>query len=144
MPWWIWVLAAFLLLTVEFFSTTAHIGFFAVGAFIVAILVGAGVSIPLWSQLLIFAISSVVLLVFVRPIVVRKLGLNKVPVVDTLIGMRATALEEMGPAASGRAELRGSTWSARNVGPTPLARGQECIVDKVDGLTLYVKSSPES
>ena len=30
----------------------------------------------LWGQLLTFAISSVVLLVFVRPIVVRKLGLN--------------------------------------------------------------------
>ena len=141
MPWWIWVLAAFLLLTVEFFSTTAHIGFFAVGAFIVAILVGAGVSMPLWGQLMIFAISSVVLLVFVRPIVVRKLGLNRTPVIDTLVGESATALDDMGVAATGKAELRGSTWSARNVGSTAVARGQRCVVDRVDGLTLYIRAS---
>lgn len=149
MAWWIWVLAAFLLLTIEFFSTTAHIGFFAVGAFLVAILVGAGLSIPLWSQLLIFAISSVVLLIFVRPIVVKKLGLNKVPVVDTLVGMRAKALDDIAISAGGKAELRGSTWSARNIGAAPLTRGQECVVDHVEGLTLFVKGpeavgSPES
>lgn len=139
MPWWIWVLAAFLLLTIEFFSTTAHIGFFAVGAFIVAILVGAGVVMPLWMELLIFSISSVVLLVFVRPIVVRRLGLNKTPVIDSMIGEQATALGDIGVAADGRAELRGSTWTARNVGTTPLARGQRCVVDRIDGLTLYIK-----
>lgn len=141
MPWWIWVLAAFLLLIIEFFSTTAHIGFFAIGAFIVAILVGAGASMPLWSQLLIFAISSVVLLIFVRPIIVRKLGLNKVVVVDTFVGERATALDDIAVAGNGKVELRGSTWSARNVGATPLNRGQECIVDRIDGLTLCVRGA---
>jgi inner membrane protein len=141
MPWWIWVLSAFLLLIIEFFSTTAHIGFFAIGAFIVAILVGAGLSIPLWSQLLIFSISSVVLLIFVRPIIVRKLGLNKVPVVDTFVGERAIALDDIAVAGTGKAELRGSTWSARNVGAGPLNRGQACVVDRIDGLTLCIRSA---
>jgi inner membrane protein len=141
MPWWIWVLAAFLLLTVEFFSTTAHIGFFAVGAFIVAILVGAGVSMPLWSELLTFAISSVVLLIFVRPIVVRKLGLNKTPIVDTFVGEAATALEDMDVSGNGRAELRGTTWSAKNVGAARVARGQRCVVDRIEGLTLHIRAT---
>ena len=141
MPWWIWVLTAFLLLIIEFFSTTAHIGFFAIGAFIVAILVGSGVSMPLWSQLLIFSISSVVLLIFVRPIIVRKLGLNKVVVVDTFVGERAIALDDIAVSATGKAELRGSTWSARNVGSAPLNRGQECVVDRIDGLTLYIRGA---
>lgn len=142
MPWWVWVLAAFLLLTVEFFATTAHIGFFAVGAFLVAALVGAGAGGPLWFQLLLFSLSSVILLVFVRPVVVRRLGLNKNPVVDPpLDGHEATVLEEMAVAADGRAEMRGSTWSARNVGSTPLARGQRCVVEKVVGLTLHVRAT---
>ena len=142
MPWWVWVLAAFLLLTVEVLSTTAHIGFFAVGAFLVAILVGAGAGGPLWFQLLFFAISSVVLLVFVRPVVVRKLGLNKNPVVDPpLDGQEAIVLEEMAVSGDGRAEMRGSTWSARNVGASPLTRGQRCIVEKVVGLTLHVRAA---
>ena len=142
MPWWVWVLAAFLLLTIEFFSTTAHIGFFAVGAMLVAILVGAGAGGPLWFQLLFFAISSVVLLVFVRPVLVRKLGLNKTAVVDPpMDGGEAFVLEEMAIAGDGRAEMRGSTWSARNVGATPLARGQRCVVEKVVGLTLHVRAA---
>jgi Membrane protein implicated in regulation of membrane protease activity len=141
MAWWVWVLAAFLLLTVEIFSTTAHIGFFAVGAFLVAILVGAGVGGPLWFQLLFFAISSVVLLVFVRPVVVRKLGLSKTPNVDSMIGEEAIALEEMPVAGDGRAEMRGSTWSARNAGVTPLARGKRCVVEKIVGLTLHVRAA---
>ena len=141
MAWWVWVLVAFLLLTIEFFATTAHIGFFALGAFLVAILVGAGVPIPLWAQLLTFAISSVVLLVFVRPVVVRKLGLNKTRIVDTFVGEQAIVLDDLPVAAEGRAEMRGSTWTARNIGVMPILKGQRCIVEKVTGLTIHVRAS---
>ena len=140
MDWWVWVLVAFLLLTIEFFSTTMHIGFFAVGAFLVAILVGFDLNIPLWGQLLIFAITSVVALVFVRPIVVRRLGLSRTPIVDTMIGEEAVATAEIAAGATGKAELRGSSWNARNVGETTLAAGQRCTVERIDGLLLLVKA----
>ena len=141
MAWWVWVLAAFVLLIIEFFTTTAHIGFFAVGAFLVAILVGLNVAGPLWFQLIFFATSSVVLLIFVRPIIVRKLGLSRTPVVDSMSGEHAVVLEELAPEGEGRAEMRGTTWSARNVGQTPLTRGQRVVVDRVVGLTLYVRAA---
>jgi inner membrane protein len=141
MEWWVWVLVAFLLLTIEFFATTAHVGFFAIGAFLVAILVGAGVPIPLWAQLLTFAISSVVLLVFVRPVVVRKLGLSTTHIVDTLVGEQAIVLTDLAVAAEGKAEMRGSTWTARNIGEAPLLKGQRCSVERVVGLTIYVRAS---
>ena len=140
MAWWVWVLAAFVLLIIEFFTTTAHVGFFAVGAFLVAILVSLDAGGPLWFQLIFFATSSVVLLIFVRPIIVRKLGLNKTPVVDSMSGQHAIALEDIAADSDGRAEMRGTTWSARNVGDKPLARGQKCVVDRVVGLTLYVRA----
>lgn len=141
MEWWVWVLAAFLLLTIEFFATTAHIGFFAVGAFLVAILVSVGLDIPLWAQLLTFAISSIVLLVFVRPVVVRKLGLSKTHIVDTLVGEQAILLSDVAVAGEGKAEMRGSTWTARNIGETPLLKGQRCVVEQVVGLTIHVRAS---
>jgi membrane protein implicated in regulation of membrane protease activity len=140
MSWWIWVLVAFVLLTIEFFSTTMHIGFFAVGAFLVAILVGFGAGIPLWGQLLIFAITSVVALVFIRPVLVRKLGLSRTPVIDTMIGEEAVVTAEIAAGATGKAELRGSSWNARNVGETTLAAGQRCTVERIDGLLLHVKA----
>ena len=141
MAWWVWVLAGFLLLIIEFFTTTAHVGFFAVGAFLVAILVGLDAGGPLWFQLIFFATSSVVLLIFVRPIIVRKLGLAKTVVVDSMSGEHAVALEDMAVESDGRAEMRGTTWSARNVGTTPVARGQKCVVDRVVGLTLYIRAT---
>jgi membrane protein implicated in regulation of membrane protease activity len=141
MAWWVWVLAAFLLLIIEFHATTAHIGFFAIGAFLVAIIVGAGIPMPLWGQLLTFSISSVILLVFVRPVVVRKLGFNVTKVVDTLIGEQAVALADLPVSGEGKAEMRGSTWTARNVGETPLLKGQRCVVEQVVGLTIHVRAS---
>jgi membrane protein implicated in regulation of membrane protease activity len=141
MAWWVWVLAAFLLLIIEFFTTTAHVGFFAVGAFLVAILVSLDAGGPLWFQLVLFATSSVVLLVFVRPIIVKRLGLNKTPPVDQIAGEHAIALEAMDAESDGRAEMRGTTWSARNVGATAIARGQKCIVERVVGLTLHVRAA---
>ena len=42
------------------------------------------------------------------------------------------------PGAIGRAELRGSTWSARNLHSAELARGQRCRVERVDGLMLFL------
>lgn len=141
MSWWIWVLIGVALLALEFVSSTMHIGVFAVGAFVTALLVAFGLDIPLWGQLLIFTGVSVVALFFVRPWVVRKLRLNETKSVDSLVGEQAVALDEIGPAGLGKAEMRGSTWSARNVGETALMRGQRCVVAAVEGLVLHVRAS---
>lgn len=140
MVWWIWVLAGMLLLSLEFATSTLHVGFFAVGAFLVAILVGFGWSAPLWQELLVFTVSSLAAFFILRPIAMRKLRLNESPVVDTFIGEQAIAIDEIGVRARGQAELRGSRWAALNVGEIPLTKGQRCIVERVDGLLLHVKA----
>lgn len=141
MAWWIWIVIGFVLLATEFVTTTMHIAFFAAGAFIVGILVGAGVDLPLWAQLVIFTSVSLFAFFFVRPIAVRKLKLDQKKVVDTLVGEQATAMEEIAPQGLGRAEMRGTTWSARNVGETVLNRGQRCVVAGVEGLVIHVRAS---
>jgi membrane protein implicated in regulation of membrane protease activity len=141
MSWWIWVLAGLALLALEFASSTMHIGFFAVGALVVALLVGLGVDLPLWGQLAIFTITSVAAFAFLRPILVRKLKLDFKPQVDMMIGEQAMALDEIAVAGLGKAEFRGSTWSARNVGEVVLTRGQRCVVAGLEGLVIHVKAS---
>jgi inner membrane protein len=140
MAWWIWVLVAFFLLTLEFVASTMHSAFFAAGAFLVALLVGLNVGGPLWAQLLTFTAFSLVTLFLIRPYVVRKLRLSETKVVDTMIGEQAMALEEIPAAGLGKAEMRGSTWNARNVGETALTRGQRCTVQHVEGLMLHVRA----
>lgn len=141
MTWWIWILIGFALLALEVGATTLHLGFFAVGAFIVGILVGLGVDVPLWAQFAIFTATSVFTFIFIRPIAVRKLRLDEKKIVDSLVGETAITTEEIGPNGLGRAEMRGTTWSARNVGETVLNKGQRCAVVEVEGLVLHVRAS---
>ena len=139
MSWWIWVLLGFLLLGVELASTTMHVAFFGGGALFVALLVGLGWNGPLWAQLLVFTGFSLVALLFIRPPLMRKLKLNESQVVDTFVGEQAIATEEMAANAIGKAEMRGTTWTALNVGTSPIAKGQRCTVESVDGLTIRVR-----
>jgi membrane protein implicated in regulation of membrane protease activity len=141
MSWWIWVLIAFAILALEMTAATLHVGFFAVGALVVAVLNAFGVEMPMSTQLLIFTVVSLVAFFFLRPILVRKLKLDQKKVVDSLVGEQAIALEDIGVGGNGRAEMRGSTWSAQNIGETALLRGQRCIVARVDGLVIHLRAS---
>src|SRR5205807_6521985 len=141
MDWWIWTLAAFFFLALEFVTTTMHSAFFAAGAFLVAILVAFHAGGPLWAQILTFTLFSLATLLIIRPIVIKKLKLSETKVVDTMIGERAVAMEDIAVAGLGKAEMRGSSWNARNVGAIPLVRGQHAIVEKVEGLVLHLRAS---
>ncbi len=140
MPWWIWVLLGFLLLAIELASTTLHVGFFGAGAFFVALLIGLGWNPDLWQELLVFTTFSLIALFFIRPVVMKKLRLNETKTVDTFIGEQATAMDDIAANGLGKAEMRGSTWNAQNVGTTPLARGQRARVERVEGLLIHIKA----
>jgi inner membrane protein len=140
MTWWHWVLIGFLLLAVEFASTTMHVAFFGAGALFVGLLVGLGWNGPLWAQVLVFTGFSLVALLFIRPPLMRKLKLNEPRVVDTLVGEQATAMDDIAVQGIGKAEMRGTTWTAQNVGKALLTKGQRCTVESVEGLMIRVRA----
>jgi membrane protein implicated in regulation of membrane protease activity len=138
--WWHWVAAGLILAVLELATPGAFfIVFFGLAAIVVGLLVAADLGGPLWMQLLTFSVlSSVFLLVFRNPII-RRLKLDRgTDEIDNLTGEPATALEDFGPAEAGRVELRGTTWSARNGGTLPIARGTRVPVVAVDRLTVVV------
>lgn len=141
MTWWIWILIGFALLALELTAASLHIGFFAVGAFAVGLLLLFGVELSMAMQLVIFTGVSLIAFFFLRPWLVRKLKLDQKKVVDSLVGEQATAMEEIPVQGLGKAEMRGTTWSARNIGETALNRGQRCVVAAVDGLVIHVRAS---
>jgi membrane protein implicated in regulation of membrane protease activity len=61
--------------------------------------------------------------------------------VDSLLGEIATLSKPLHPGEFGQAELRGTTWNVRNISGAPIAAGQRCIVEQVDGLTLNVRAA---
>ena len=141
MVWWIWVLAGFALLVFELVSPGGfYVFFFGSGALAVGLLAALGVAETLWLQGLLFAALSVVsLLCFRRPILNKMQANAPSGEVDTLVGASAVAQGEIEPGGRGKVELRGSTWNARNSGETPLGRDQSCLVERVEGLTLWVR-----
>ena len=142
MAWWIWVLIAFALLALEMASTTLHVGLFAIGALVVALLDAIGIDLPLTTELFIFTIVSLAALLVVRPILVRKLRLNESKPVDSLVGEIATVTDDViSIAGMGKAEMRGSTWNARNIGSSAVARGERCVVERVEGLVLHIRAA---
>jgi hypothetical protein len=115
--------------------------FFGVGAFASAALCLLVPSDPLWSQALVFSAVSVLSLAFFRKPLMRKFGLDKtVPAHEEIVREIAVPMEDIAPERTGKAELRGTTWNARNNGKAVLSKGQRCRVVKVDGLTLWLES----
>jgi membrane protein implicated in regulation of membrane protease activity len=141
MAWWVWVLVG---LGLFFLEVAAPGGFFAVffgvAALLVGVLTGLGGAGPAWGQWLLFSVLSVLgLLVFRRPLMNKlKLGGRGRPV-DSMVGETAMVLEEVPPGGVGKAEMRGASWNARSTASASLARGRRCLVERVDGLTLWIR-----
>jgi len=142
MMWWHWLLLGLILVALEMAAAGGfYFIFFGVSAIVVALLDLVGAAAPGWLQWLLFSVLAVVSLLFFRNPLMRRLHLSGGATdIDTLSGAIGTVLEEMDPGGSGRVEVRGTTWSARNIGSSPLARGKRCIVISTDSLTLVVKA----
>jgi membrane protein implicated in regulation of membrane protease activity len=90
-----------------------------------------------WLLFSVIAIAS--LLLFRGPLLARMSDGRKVPAeIDSLVGEVVIPLEALAAGATGRAELRGTTWTAKNVGSTAFHKGQRGKVTKVEGLTLWI------
>lgn len=139
---WQWLALGLVLAAIEILTPG---GFFVVFLGIAGIAVGllalAGIVVsPIWQWLLFSALSIASLLLFRNPLLRAMQGRTiDVPPVDALVGETAIPVEPIAPGDVGKAELRGATWSARNVTDANLLAGQRCRVTRVDGLQLSIQ-----
>jgi membrane protein implicated in regulation of membrane protease activity len=139
--WWHWLVLGLLFLVAEAASAGGfYIVFFGIGALVVGALSAFHLGGTLPTQIILFALLSIVLLVFFRSRLVRSVQRDpQMPAVDPLVGEVGVAHQDLAPGAVGRIELRGTAWSARNLAAEKLSRGARCRVVGVDGLTLQVE-----
>lgn len=139
--WWMWFLFGLFLLLVEFLTPGAFYQlFFGVGAIAVGVLQAAGIQMSLPVQGVLFLVISLgALLLLRKPLREKLCRAEPGKPVDSLEGETAVALEDIAVDGIGKAELRGTAWNARNVGDSPISRSQRCRVERVDGLTLWVR-----
>lgn len=143
MHWWAWLVLGIGLLGAEMFVIDAqfYLVFIGLSAAVVGLLGLMGVDLPSWAQWLVFsALAIVAMLTFRRRLyeMVRNRGGH----VDErlTVGDRVVIADRLEPGQSGRVEYRGSSWTARNTGETPIEAGREVVISQVDGLTLHVKA----
>jgi membrane protein implicated in regulation of membrane protease activity len=142
-PVLIWFLAGLALVLFEFTVPGVILVFFGLGAWITALTTWAGLTGGWTSQMLTFAVSSVLLLVFLRRWFRAKFfghltgGQDPLNNLDEFKGQAVTVTEAIDPVAGGKVEYKGADWSARC--DTPLATGTRALIEKVDGITLVVR-----
>jgi membrane protein implicated in regulation of membrane protease activity len=144
MHWWHWLVIGLILVALEMAASGGfYVIFFGIAALAIAglhVLDWAG---PVWVQLVLFSTISVVSLLVFRGPLLRRMKLDQPGKdIDSLVGDIAVPLEDIPAGAVGKAELRGTVWSARNQDAAMIARGQRCKVVDVDRLMIFLK--PES
>jgi membrane protein implicated in regulation of membrane protease activity len=141
MEWWHWLLIGLILIALEMAASGGfYVIFFGVAALAIGGLHLFDIAGPLWWQFLLFSIMSIVSLMVFRGPVLRWLQLDKPGEdMDSLVGEVAVPLEDIAPGSVGRAELRGSVWSARNVSRAGITRGQRCTVVRAERLMIFLE-----
>jgi len=141
MTWWYWMVLGLALAAIELATPGGFfVAFFAVSAIVVGLLSLAGLDQPAWVQWLSFTVIAMIALrIFRQPLLARLQPALRGPDVDSMIGEIAIVAADIGPDGHGRAELRGSSWQAHNVGEQLLAAGSRCRVIAVNGLVLDVR-----
>ena len=141
MEWWHWLAIGLILVALEMAASGGfYVIFFGVAALAIGGLHLLDLAGPAWFQFLLFSVVSVASLALFRSRLMRWLHLDQPGRdVDTLVGEIATPLDDIVPGAVGRAELRGTVWSARNASQLAIIRGQRCTVVRVDGLMIFLQ-----
>lgn len=141
MHWWHWLALGLVLIALEMAASGGfYVIFFGIAALAIGGLRLFDMAGPAWVQFLLFSIVSVASLLLFRSPFLRWMQLDTPAAdVDSLVGETATPIDDIAPGGVGRAELRGTVWSARNTGAAPILRGQRCTVVRVDRLMIFLE-----
>lgn len=141
MWWWIWILLGLALLGFESMTPTGFfVFFFGVSALLVGGLTWTFPSLVAQTQWVLFSIFSVASLLLLRPRLKRRKAGDPEDEMSPrdFVGEPALLLGSLEPGGVAKAELRGTSWNVRSTHPSPIPSGSRCLVQRVEGLTLWV------
>lgn len=142
MPWWGWLIVGGVLMGAELTAVDAafYLIFIGVAAVCVGVLELMGLGLPAWGQWLSFGVLAVASMVlFRRKLYTRFRG--GLPGFDnSAAGTVVAVAEDVPRGGQTRVSLRGSQWTARNVGPAPIAAGGQARVTEMRGMTLEIEA----
>ncbi|MCR4843127.1 MAG: NfeD family protein [Eubacterium sp.] len=135
-----WVVLMVVLLVIEVITmglTTIWFAGGCLGGFIVSLLGG-----PMWLQFVVFAVLSLVLLIFTRPVAVKYYNSRRIKTnADYLVGQSAVIIEGIDNlSGKGKAMINGMEWTARSVlDDERIPEGTIVTVKEIQGVKLIVE-----
>ena len=144
MVWWGWLIVGLLLMGAELGAVDAAFYLIFVGAAGICLgLVGlAGVTLPIWGQWLLFSVLAIGSMVLFRQKLYNKLRGGAAGFGNTAVGTLVTVSENVPQGGQTRVGMRGSQWTAVNVGTAPIAAGADARVVEADGVDLRIEGLP--
>lgn len=135
----IWFVVGFVLFLLEFVMPGFILFFFAIGAWIVAVLT-LFFDLSINNQLIIFLISSVLSILLFRKWMKNLIWIRKdtSEIEDELIGKTVTAETFIGPGINGKVEFNGTSWEAQS--DDSITKGERATIIGNDSILLIVKS----
>jgi membrane protein implicated in regulation of membrane protease activity len=141
-PQVIWFMVGLVLALFEFINPGIVLIFFGIGAWIVGFLC-LFLDLPINVQLIIFLVSSVSLLIFLRKWFKklfegsRLYKVNEEEMIDDFFGKKAVVTQRIRPGNVGKVEFRGSYWDAESY--ETIIEGETVEIIDRKNITLIVK-----
>lgn len=140
--WQMWALLAIVCLILELTNGDFYVMCFAIGAAFTS--VASAVGLGFYGQLLVFALSSVLCIFFVRPFALKYLHGNRkerLSNADALIGRIGRVSETVAEGGYGRVAIDGDDWKAVSADGSSLPLGQNVRVVGRESIIITVEKA---
>ena len=139
----IWLIVLVVCLVVEI-STLGLTSIWFAGGALLALLI-AMIAGPLWLQVLVFLVTSIVLLIFTRPIAAKYFNKNREKTnVNSKIGKQAIVTVTIDNLkGEGQIVTEGMEWTARSLDSTIIEEGSVVTIEKIEGIKAVVSIRKE-
>lgn len=137
--WLVWTLVCVLALILEVTSGTFYLMCFAVGA--ACTVITSLFPTPLWVQVVVFAVASLLCVFCVRPFVIKYIHPghdDRVSNADALIGRTGIVIEPITLEKAGYVKVDGDEWRAVTDDGETIAKGEEVVITKRDSIIVTV------
>ena len=135
---WVWVAVTIICVVIESLTLALTTIWFGISAFVLVFL--AFTPLPFVAQVFIFVALALVLLIFTRPVVKKKLSQKQITTnYERVIGQIAVVTKKITALDKGAIKINGMEWTAAVKEDIVLEKGSKCIIEEIAGVTAYVK-----
>ncbi|MEE9911523.1 MAG: NfeD family protein [Deltaproteobacteria bacterium] len=137
-PALVWAVVGLLLLVAELATVSFILCFIGIGALIVALTTWTGITPSFSSQLIVFSVSSLLLLFLLRK-TARKLFAGHADAPPDYAGQKVPVIRPIPAGGEGAIQYRGSDWIAFSDATQTIPEGTVVQIEAIQGIRVKVK-----